>query len=183
MRAALACVSTACSPLPGAMPLAMSHRVFGTSTRSSPFWMPHTNERPPAGVHGAGGGACAQATTPLVSAPVIAAARKNCFMSVSPPRGAIVTETIEFRNVGRPCARGDDARRRGQRDRPGAHSRASVRRRPGGDRLLAPALLSAAAGAALAHHAERAVGHVALRAHGGRGVRARSRLLALRHRQ
>ena len=41
------------------MPLAISQRVFGTATRSSPFWIPHTNDSPPDGVHGAGGGVCA----------------------------------------------------------------------------------------------------------------------------
>src|SRR4029453_2705505 len=46
-------VSTRCSPLPGAIPLASNQRVFGTRTRSSGFWMPQMNVSPPEGVHSA----------------------------------------------------------------------------------------------------------------------------------
>src|SRR5262245_13934551 len=44
-----ACVSTRCSPLPGAMPLASIHRVFGTTTRSSGLATPQMNVSPPDG--------------------------------------------------------------------------------------------------------------------------------------
>src|SRR5689334_14634504 len=108
--------------------------------------MPHTNESPPDGVHGAGAGVCATATA-AATTPDASAATMNCFMTCLPLSLSdcrrIVTQTIEFRNAGRQGTRHDDARHRRLRDRPGAHLRAPVGGRPGGHRLLAPRLRAA----------------------------------------
>ncbi len=145
-RSVLACVSTACRPLPGAMPLAINQRVFGTSTRSSPFWMPHTNDRPPDGVHGAGGGVCAAAPNGAAISrrdrggqdallhrlpPLLRHCASN---ALRPPAPRPLGRAIESRDARPPRTRGRDARLRRLRDRPGADPRPAVaapdRRRP-----------------------------------------------------
>src|SRR5262245_336030 len=64
------------------MPLATIQRVFGTTTRSSGFWTPQTNESPPAGVHE---GACAAPSEnePQIAAHTSNVARTMFFMIVS----------------------------------------------------------------------------------------------------
>ena len=53
LRAVFACVSIRCSPLPAVMPLAISQRAPGTSTRSSAACNPQMKLNPPDGAHAA----------------------------------------------------------------------------------------------------------------------------------
>ena len=161
--------------------------------------MPHTNDRPPDGVHGAGGGACAAAADrrrqrardrrgqdallhrmpPLLRAHCAS----NALRCGNEPSAARPVARMRAMPDGR-GTRGRDARPRRLRDRAGADPRPPVAapdRRPpdsGGcsSRCRCSALPSL-------RSRERAAAPVALRPARGRGLCARPRLLALRHRQ
>src|SRR4030095_14092956 len=64
------------------MPLAIIQRVFGTTTRSSGFWTPQTNESPPRGVHGGACGAPSE-NEPQIAAHTSNVAKTMFFMIVS----------------------------------------------------------------------------------------------------